>query len=167
VSALERAERDAQQGDLGSARRRLCSYVASVGYSGAVCEKLARLSIRMNDPVEAGRWYFLCDSADIEAPPAIERFRRACGTHPRQIYGQLPARLRDISLEGLPAAARERIAALGTARRNPVGAPSAGQRLANTALYTGCTALFILAVISALVGVVAIIDWVARLFWSR
>src|SRR5690606_38053508 len=108
VNALDRAEQDERAGDFGSAKRRLQSYLATVGYSADLCERLARLSLRMGDPVEAGRWYFLADSADPEAAAAIERFVTECGGDGRHLLSRLPAKTRLGALDRYPAEVRAR-----------------------------------------------------------
>jgi len=72
-------ERDIAAGDLGAARRRLASYIRSVGFSAEMCERIARISVMMRDPAEAGRWYFAIDSSDPEAEGAISVFVESCG----------------------------------------------------------------------------------------
>lgn len=74
MGALDRAEQDERQGDLGSSRVRLISLTITSPYNPELYERIARLCCRMGDRTEAGRWYLLCDSADAEAAACIERF---------------------------------------------------------------------------------------------
>jgi hypothetical protein len=162
VRAFKRAKLDEQQGDLGSARARLRSYLSSTGYDPAVCERIARISMKMQDPVEAGRWYFLCDSADADAAPAIERFCAAAGGEPRQIYGQLPAFYRRISRERLPGAVLERLKEIralppADARTRP---PS---DFFDWLIPLGCITMVALTLLFAAIGAIAMFRWLLHL----
>jgi hypothetical protein len=163
MRAYERAQRDEAAGDLGSARRRLLSVFASVGYSPELCERIARLCIRMGDPQEAGRWYFLCDSGDPEAGPAIERFRASCGGLPLQMVSQLPAKVRHAPRDQFPEVVRARLNPLGDFPRPP-GPPREVSLLDELVQY-GCPLAFTLLVISTVVGVVVIFRWVLSLLF--
>jgi hypothetical protein len=162
VRAFKRAKLDEQQGDLGSARARLRSYLSSTGYDPAVCERIARISMKMQDPVEAGRWYFLCDSADADAAPAIERFCAAAGGEPRQIYAQLPAFYRTISRERLPGAVLERLKEIralppADARTRPQSG------FFDWLIPVGCMTVLTLTLLLTAVGVVAVVRWLVEL----
>ncbi len=157
MNALERAARDAQRGDLGSARRRLRSRIASAGYSPEVCEELARLSLRMSDPFEAGRWYYLCDSSDPESAGAVESFVRACKNNPRQIAAQIPASVRRAAPESLPPAVRRRIEhiqALAAAPTNDDEEFGCGGWI-----FTGCLVGAIGGCVLAAIGAVVTVRW--------
>ncbi len=85
MGALDRANHDEQQGDLGAARVRLISLAITSPYDPGLYERIARLCCRMSDKAEAGKWYFLCDSADSEGPACIDRFRARHGGDMRAI----------------------------------------------------------------------------------
>ena len=166
VSALERAKLDEAAGDLGSARRRLASYVASTGYDPAICEQIARLCVGMHDPHEAGKWYDVSDSSDSDAESCITAFEKSCGG-PKGVLGQLPRVALSKALEQYPPRVAARLAIAGYA-----GAPSksATRRSLNMApgslgdkvMGVGC-ALGIFVVGSLLViGVIAVAQW-----WKR
>jgi len=127
VSVFDRARQDEANGDLASAKNRLASHAAGARLDPAVCEQIARLCVRMQDPCEAGRWYFLCDSADSEASRCIERFTRSCGTRPRQILSQLPRATKSKMLDEFPPAAAARLRDLGFAARPAKPAPVAAR----------------------------------------
>lgn len=165
MSAIERAERDEREGDLGSARHRLRSYLATVGYDADVCERIARLCVRMGDPVEAGRWYYLCESADPEAAPAVERFKANLGGDPRQVFLQIPAKIRAVEFGRLPPEANALVEKWGPPR---VGSPprTPPSKFKNAALEWGCVAVVLLAIAgllaTLLVGLVVIARWSLR-----
>ena len=93
MNAQQRADEDIRRGDFGSARRRLSSAARSLKYSPESCERVARLSVRMNDPVEAGRWYFLCASSDAQADALVDVFVNSCGRDARKVAAALPAKV--------------------------------------------------------------------------
>lgn len=90
MTVFDRVKQDEASGDLASAKNRLASHAATVHFDPLICEQIARICVRMQDPIEAGRWYFLTESADQEAEPCIRKFARFCGDNPRQIFSQMP-----------------------------------------------------------------------------
>jgi hypothetical protein len=161
VNALDRAQRDAAAGDLGSARRRLLSFVRNQGFNAAACEQLARLSSRMGDPEEAGRWYFVSDSSDPEAPAAIERFRARHGPHARQILLALPRFARYGSRAALPPQVAVRLSELGPPFDEPPPKPKADWW--DKTFGWGCALALLLVVASLGVGIFTIVRWVIGL----
>lgn len=159
MNALDRAERDEEAGDLGSARRRLMSYVTTVGYSPSLCERIARLCTRMGDPVEAGRWYFLSDSRDPEAGPAVGRFTADCGGDPRAVASRLPAKLRLARVEEYPPGVRARFEGLGL--RGPPGSavlpPVSRSSIAGP---IGCILGLLFGIACVVVGAITILRWI-------
>ncbi len=113
MNAHERAKQDEAAGDLGSAKRRLVSYVVSARFDPSICETIARLCVRMQDPTEAGRWYILCDSKDNESSDCIERFTASCGGTPGQVLSQIPQGLKLKSLDEYPPVVATRLHAMG------------------------------------------------------
>lgn len=166
MNAIDRAERDERAGDFGSAKRRMQSYLATVGYSPEICERLARLSLRMGDPAEAGRWYFLADSTDPEAAPSIERFTTECSHNGRHILSRLPAKTRLDALDRYPAAVRSRFEHFGL-RRVPSDLHEVPRTWRTRLAEVGCAAFALAFVVLvalgagylAVMGVKAIIDW--------
>ena len=103
MSVHHRAAQDEAGGDLGSAKRRLASYAVSANtFDPSICERIARLCVRMQDPTEAGRWYILCDSKDTESSDCIQRFTASCGGTPDQVLSQIPRGLKLTSLAEYP-----------------------------------------------------------------
>lgn len=90
MSVFERVKQDEASGDLASAKNRLASHAVTTRFDPRICEQIARICLRMQNPTEAGRWYFLSESADSEAEPSIQKFARSCGENPRQILSQMP-----------------------------------------------------------------------------
>jgi hypothetical protein len=81
---------DLARGDLGSARRRLASAVGSGAYDPELLARIAELSVRMGDPVQAGRYWLLTPSTGQEVEAAIEAFARQCHHDGRTMAWELP-----------------------------------------------------------------------------
>lgn len=113
MSALDRANQDEADGDLGSAVRRLKSFVTTAGYSAELCERIARLGVRMQDPTEAGKWYLLCDSRDERAEECVQKFIASCGGEPKQAWSQIPQSLRLGDFSEYPERVAQRLGAMG------------------------------------------------------
>jgi hypothetical protein len=160
MSALERAQFDVQQGDLGSARMRLRSFISTARYSAEVCEMLARISRQMSDPVEAGRWYFLCDSADEEAAACIELFLHSCRDDARRIATRIPARVRSTPAEQFPEAVRERLSALPL---TPSASLHSGNDVTGNLVFIGCLVLLTSIGVTSVIGAGIIIRWLFSL----
>jgi hypothetical protein len=113
MRARELAEADVARGDLGTARRRLASAVASQPYAPDLLGRIADLSLRMGDPVQAGRYFLLSDRTGAEVDAAVEAFARSCGREPRRMAWELPRFRARWDLAALTPAARSRLGALG------------------------------------------------------
>jgi hypothetical protein len=87
---LARAETDVERGDLGSARRRLASFIASAGYTPEILTRAAEISMQMRDPVQAGRYWLLTPAEGVPVEGAIEVFALACHHNPQQMASELP-----------------------------------------------------------------------------
>ena len=168
MGALERAQLDEEAGDLGSARRRLLSVIGSSGFDAEVCEAIARLSVRMGDLTEAGRWYLLCDSSDSRAQECMSRFIASCGGNPAGIAAQLP-RLRRATkqvelLEALPEVVTRRLKSLNV----PVvaGRPTSPREsgAGGGLVAFGCMLALVLAVACAAIGAATVMRWIFGLF---
>ncbi len=113
MNVQDRVREDEASGDLASAKNRLASHAVTTRFDPRVCEQIARICVRMQDPTEAGRWYFLCDSSDDESGACIKRFSAAHGDRPAQIHSQLPRGVVHKPLEDWAPAAGERLRRIG------------------------------------------------------
>lgn len=160
MSAVDRAREDEERGDLGSARKRLTSYAAA-HFKPEDCERVARLSMRMKDPVEAGRWYFLCDSADAESPDAVRCFLQSCGNQPRHVLSALPRGIR--SRNDWPAGAAGRLRDIGFQPALPLPdaiPPTRFGKVVDWAIVAIGLSLFACTII----GVATAVRWIVGLF---
>ncbi len=153
---FERAAEDERRGDLGSARQRLRSFLHSSGYHPEAIEQVARLSMRMRDPYEAGRWYSLIDSKDPESAAAIELFQHRCGGV-EGASGRLPLINALTRTTELPPAVRARVEPALRKRRAEERGPTErssgkGSRAGNSAVTIIGLLVVMLAVILAVVG---------------
>lgn len=87
---FKRAAEDEAHGDLGSARDRLAASAAGTGFPAETCEAVARLSVRMHDPIQAGRWFLLTACDDEEALKAIEFFLDEHDLKPNFVLNRFP-----------------------------------------------------------------------------
>lgn len=167
MNAIDRAERDAQAGDFGSAKRRLQSRLNTVGYAPELCERLARLSLRMGDPLEAGRWCFLCDSRDPQAPEAIHRFVADCRGDVQSLLYRLPAKTKLDSWDPYPEAVRDRLKRLGLPRAPAEPPPAPPRNSVDLAFEVGCAAVaaitLVLVPVCLVIGLIAVVRWLLQL----
>lgn len=105
----ESTKLDHSQSDLFSARARLITAFDTAPYNAALIEEIARLSFDLQEPVEAGRWYFCCDSQDEQAASLIDLFLRTFSVYPQQVFEQIPARILEFPPTSLPDAVRNRL----------------------------------------------------------
>lgn len=122
MNAQERATRDEAHGDLGGARRRLMSRAIQAPFDADLFERIARLSLRMGDPAEAGRWYATIDSSDADAPRAIAAFLDRVGGSDALALSHVPSIALQRHADSLPPSVRSRFPSWDRAR--------AGRRLA-------------------------------------
>jgi hypothetical protein len=95
--------------DPAAARRRLASFVGIDGYKPELLARVARLSIDLQEPVQAGRYWLLSDASGPEVDQAIEAFADSCRRTPRLMASELPRFARDWDVEAYPAIVRARI----------------------------------------------------------
>ncbi len=160
LSAHTRADADERAGDLGSARSRLASYVVTTDYDPETCERIARLSLRMGDLTEAGRWYFLSDSTDAAADDCIHRFKRRHGFVHQQILSALPRSI-------VTQVQRGRATSAVSKRLHDCGLPPLSERRATQRQHAsesrlierGCFAVIVAIIILALIGFGTLVYW--------
>lgn len=108
-TAVDRAERDVERGDLGSARHRLASHLPRVGYSPALLRRLGEISLGMKDPIEAGRYLLLSDAVGEEVEGAVEAFVKRGASTRIGVVGRLPRLCCLHALEAYPAVVQQRL----------------------------------------------------------
>jgi hypothetical protein len=167
VGALERADEDVARGDLGSARRRLASFVASGEYRPDVLARVGNLCLTMGDPVEAGRWYLLSSAEGTDVEHAVRRFVDTCGGNPAQALATLPHFRRRSDFAQYAGAPRARIEQFGLSAplevearlRNPPGGPA---RLRQKLAFVGCMAAILAFVLVIGVGTITVLRFLDR-----
>lgn len=168
MGARDRAANDRAAGDLGTAKRRLASLLDTTGYDPGVCRELAEICLDMRDPIEAGRWVYLCedasDSPNDAAREAMAAFVGKCRNDPATIAGRLPRFVKTTRSESLPEPVQARLEAIGLPR--PVGAATvhASGRVVGRLGTLGCLTVLGLFVASAIVGFIVIVQTVFGLF---
>lgn len=162
MNALQKAELDVKAMDYGSARRRLMSHLASVGYRPEVCQRLAEICRMMHDPVEAGRWFLLCEHVDTWGEECIARFLSKHGDRMSQVFSELPQQVRLAHVDDYPPVVAARLKGLGfTGKPNSRTSPRSaapGSKL----MAIGCLlVIVVLAAIVILKGIAALGGWIA------
>ena len=114
--------------DPGATRRRLASFIGGEAYKPDLLARVARLSVELNEPTEAGRFWFLSDAAGLEVDAAVEAFAKSCQRLPRLMASELPRFVRDWDLEQYTGPARERIERYGLAEALSRRAPRKPRR---------------------------------------
>lgn len=159
MSVFDRVQQDEANGDLASAKNRLCSHALSTRFEPSVCEQIARICVRMQNPIEAGRWYFLSESTDAESAPSIEVFRATHRGAPRQIISQLPQGAKNKPLEDWTPAVSARLKEIGFTRV-PICRKSVRRSTFADRFYPiGCVLFVIVGIGLALIGLRTVADW--------
>jgi hypothetical protein len=153
MSVRERAARDVEQGDLASARNRLRSSVTTKGHDAAICEEVARLSVRMGDPLTAGLWYFLSDSRDRDAANLISRFVAHNQHNRERVLCALPRCWTQNSSLALPAYVHARIERL---EKQSVEQSNPKRHRADMGTFFGCVITLAIVVAVIAIGLLAI-----------
>ena len=152
--------------DLGRAKERLCSFLNNEGYDPDLCAEIGDLCVQMQDPREAGRWYFVSDDVSINASSCIELFLDQHGHKPEQIIAQLPRRAKLTDDSEYPEAVRVRFERLKLTK--PLGEykrfrpRTRLQRAHDSVSAFGCGLLFLCIVIVFIIGLVQVVVWL----WS-
>ncbi len=101
--------------DPAATRRRLAAFVTAEPYQPARLARVARLSVELKEPAQAGRYWLLSDATGPEVEAAVELFAESCQRLPRLMASELPRFVRDWELEGYAPAALARIEKYGLA----------------------------------------------------
>jgi len=109
--------------DPAATRRRLAAFIGMEGYKPDLLARVARLSIELKEPVQAGRYWLLSDATGPDVDAAVEAFAASCQRTPRLMVSELPRFARDWHVDAYAPAARSRIEKYGLAveltRRRP------------------------------------------------
>jgi hypothetical protein len=95
--------------DPAATRRRLAAFIGAEGYKPDLLARVARLSVELNETVQAGRYWLLSDATGPQVDAAVEAFAASCGRTPRLMVSELPRFTRDWDVDSYPEPARERI----------------------------------------------------------
>ena len=101
------------QVDPSATRRRLASFASGEPYKPELLARLARLSVELGEPAQAGRFWLLSDAAGPDVDAAVETFVQSCDRVPRLIASQLPRFVRDWHLPQYAGPALARIEKYG------------------------------------------------------
>ena len=160
MSAIEQANADIARGDLGSARRRLTSYLATVGYDQQLACRVAELSLQMHDPGEAARWFAMSDPTHPDAAEPLHALLSSCNGEPSRLRAKLPLLDRLAGVESLPRTVEEFLASHGIERQKPaIQKPRHAPRLTELvqiAAAAGCLLLFLALLV---IGAITILKW--------
>lgn len=171
MSAIERAEQDVADGDLGMARQRLESYLQTQGYCDDVLRRLGRICQDMKDPCAAGRFWLLSGEDSPEARQAIELFIRRAQANPGQVFSQLPSNVLTVPKEKFPDVVRTRLEHYDLAERFDTRRKRHARNRTGTARWSDklisavLTAMAVLMFISLIVGVITVFRWLLSLLW--
>ena len=132
--------------DPAATRRRLASFIGSEGYKPDILARVARLSLELKEPAQAGRYWLLSDASGPEVDEAIERFADSCQRTPRLMVSELPRFSRDWDIEAYPEVVRARIDKYGL--RDELARRERKKRVTSK---SGMTALAIAGLIALLV----------------
>lgn len=155
MGAKERAALDRARGDLGSARRRLASLLDSSGYDAQACHELAALCLEMGDPVQAGRWLYICERdegpTEPDAHAALAAFTADCRDDPVVMASRLPRFIKTAPPGALPGSVQARLEPLGLPRSSALNA-SGGKRSSGWAMGIGCVIVLVVVAACAVIG---------------
>mgnify|MGYP000850464905 CR=1 FL=1 len=159
MNVFDRVRADEAKGDLASAKNRLCSHVVTTRFEPHICEQIARICVRMQDPTEAGRWYFLCDSSDTESSTCIEKFLAAHGHVSAQILSQLPRGIQHKPLPEWSPPVGERLQKIGFKHVPARGEQPLRSTLTDNLYPLGCVVFVIAGVALAFIGLRTVMRW--------
>jgi len=165
MSALERAEQDALNGDFALARQRMETYLNTKGYNADLLERLGDISMRMHDPYSAGRYWLTSSAPDEKVNEALDVFLSRAGVCDKQIVKHLPLVIRGMEFNQFPGAAQERLLRLGLGDALPVPSRPRSSNVRYKAGPVGkliAIAVLLFTIGSCSIGVKQIVSWMAE-----
>ena len=136
--------------DPAATRRRLAAFLTAEPYKPDLLARVARLSVQLNEPAQAGRYWLLSDASGPEVDAAVEVFAESCQRLPRLMASELPRFVRDWELEAYAAPARVRIEKYGLADELSRRAPRKPRRPDRRINAIALAALLVLLLLGAL-----------------
>lgn len=106
-------EPEIRLGDLGTAKRRLCSFIAGTRYDPKVCGQIGDICRDMKDPCEAGRWYFISDRPTKQVRKEVFAFLSMHNSKLSVVLAQMPSRAKLTDMSAYPEPVRERLESIG------------------------------------------------------
>jgi hypothetical protein len=160
MDSISKSNQDIARGDLGSARRRLMSHLATVGYNQEHARRVAELSLQMHDPVEAARWFAVSDPTHPDAAEPLRELLSSCKGEPGRLQAKLPLLDRLSGSEPLPSEVDTFLASHGiqpqkAAAQKPRHTPRLTE-LVQIVAAAGCMLLFLAMLI---IGAITIVRW--------
>ena len=136
--------------DPAATRRRLAAFLTSEPYQPEALARVALLSVQLNEPAQAGRYWMLSDATGPEVDAAVEVFAGSCQRLPRLMASELPRFVHDWDLEAYLAPARARIEKYGLAEELSRRAPRKPRRSTGPATAIAVAGLLALLLLGAL-----------------
>ncbi len=162
MDARGRAKQDELDGDLGLARKRLMSLMATSTYDPKLCREIAELSVRMGDLTEAGRWYLMtAEQSTAEQEVLIERYLNQHRRDKQSIINTLPTAFKRLDIETMPDRVRIRLKNIGI-RKLGVGRKKQKSPVEGSYSQIGpasCLAIAIVLIIALFVGFAEMVSW--------
>ncbi len=162
MNAIDRANRDLEQGDHWLARQRLASYLSSKGYDPDLLAQLGNISYDMHDAYAAGRMWLTSTAEGERVEEAIAKFIERAGHGPQQIASQLPRAVRLTSLDEYPPSAQARLRRLGLEKgiiwRPPPAQPPLSKWI-RRAVTLGAVLILTFCVGSCILGLERMASW--------
>src|SRR5262245_50003353 len=157
---LSRVDGELEAGRLWRAKELLRAAIQS--YEPELFERYGQVLLAMNDTKEAGKWLFLSGRRSPEYQDAIATFLEWCGRRDgKKLYGSFPACAR----LGPPDRYPEPLASELVAARVPSDVPPSSQYAPEPPFEggrlgaIGCVAVMLFVMVSLVVGVVTVSEW--------
>lgn len=113
MSAIDRANRDIDEGNHWLARQRLESHLSTAGYDPELLAKLGEIASAMHDAFNAGRFWLTATAEGAHVDAAIAVFMAHAGSDPKQVAAELHRATRLSTLDSYPPVVQARLQRLG------------------------------------------------------